>query len=310
MANVNQYHLLPTNLIPNSPRPLLHYKNVLVKRPNSSHCDPGETWAMFTKNEWDVEWIFRYADTQLSHFHSEAHECMAVLSGTATIRFGVGDTSEDLQDNTYGSAWEDGGVVLEAEAGDVFVIPAGVAHKTHKAKPAAEFKLMSPGVGHGIESDDPRKALSELELSGYCMMGAYNGGDWDFVKSGGDYEKSWRVPKPKFDPVFGASGEGLFLDTGGGVAKDALVKLGRMENTAASSLANGGADGTEISGIGRGSRGYIFQVSNSEDIGSTALRAGVETRARDVGLALLLSGKSRDGSAEEGNDGDGELHGE
>lgn len=210
MAEVRKYHLFPTDLVPNSPRPLLQYKNVLTKRPDTSHGDPTEVWDLFTKNEWKVSWIFRYGATQLSHFHSQAHECMAVLSGTATIRFGVADTSEDMKENTYGSAWEEGGIELQAEAGDVFVIPAGVAHKTYNVKPDDGFKLLSPGGAHGIEADDPRKALSEIKLSGYTMMGAYNGGDWDFVQSGGDFEKSWSVPKPKYDPVFGQSDKGLF----------------------------------------------------------------------------------------------------
>ncbi|KAL6920659.1 hypothetical protein ACHAPO_004658 [Fusarium lateritium] len=228
MSNMKQYHLLPTDLVPNSPRPLLHYKNVLAKRQGTTHCDPAKVWDMFTKNGWDVEWIFRYPQTQLSHFHSEAHECMAVLSGTATIRFGVGDTSEDLQENTYGSSWENGGIELQAEAGDVFVIPAGVAHKTYNTKPEAEFKLMSPGVGHGIEADDPRQALSEIELSGYTMMGAYNGGNWDFVKSGGDYGKSWRVRKPKYDPVFGEV-DGL-VKSWPGDDKDPDLEIVQVEN--------------------------------------------------------------------------------
>ena len=209
MVQVKQYHLFPTDLIPNSPRPLLHYKGVLAKKPNSSHCDPAEVWDMFSQNGWRVEWIFRYGPTQLSHYHSKAHECMVVLSGTATIRFGVADTSEDLEENTHGSAWEKGGVEVEGEAGDCFIIPAGVAHKTYNTKPDAEFKLLTPGSGHGIEAEDPKKALSEIELSGYTMMGAYNGGDWDFVMSGGDFEKVWSVPKPKYDPVFGDSAQGL-----------------------------------------------------------------------------------------------------
>lgn len=214
---VRQYHLFPTNYIPNSPRPLLHYEHVLAIRPGRTHCDPGEVWDMFTKNEWHVAWIFRYGQTQLSHFHSQAHECMAVLSGSASIRFGVADLSEDLDQNTYGSAWEDGGITLEAEAGDVFIIPAGVAHKTYNTKPKAEFRLMSPGSGHGIEAHDPRKALSELDLNGYTMMGAYNGGDWDFVVKGGMFEKSWVVPKPKYDPVFGDAEQGVVkLWTGNG----------------------------------------------------------------------------------------------
>lgn len=209
VLDIRQYHLPPTDLVPNSPRPLLHYKNVLAKRPNSSHCDPAEVWDMFTKNEWNVHWIFRYSRTQISHFHSQAHECMAVLSGTATIRFGVGDTSPDLKENTDGSAWEEGGVLLEAEAGDVFIIPAGVAHKTHNTKPEMEFALLSPGTGHGIEADDPKKVLSEIKLDGFTMMGAYSGGDRDFVATGGDFEKVWAVPKPRYDPVLGSLERGL-----------------------------------------------------------------------------------------------------
>lgn len=44
------------------------------------------------------------------------------------------------------------------------------------------------------------------------------------------------------------------------------------------------------------------EVGNSKNISSTALRSAVETRARDISLALLLSGESRDGSSQEGND--------
>jgi uncharacterized protein YjlB len=208
-VEVRQYHLLPTDRIPNSPRPLLHYKNVLSRRPNTSHCDAAEVWDIFTNNEWNVQWIFRYGDTQLSHYHSKAHECMAVLSGTASIRFGVADTSPDLEENTYGFAWEEGGILLEAEVGDVFIIPAGVAHKTHDTKPKADFALLSPGSGHGIEADDPRKALSKIKLDGFTMMGAYNGGEWDFIATGGDFEKVWAVPKPKYDPFFRSSDKGL-----------------------------------------------------------------------------------------------------
>ncbi|KAL4798113.1 hypothetical protein BDV19DRAFT_386769 [Aspergillus venezuelensis] len=224
MVEVKQYHLSPTNLIPNSPRPLLHYKNVLSKSPNSSHCSPTQVWDLFTKNGWNVQWIFRYGPTQLSHYHSQAHECMAVLSGTATIRFGVGDTSEDLGASTYGPARESGGIELQAEAGDVFVIPAGVAHKTYNTAPQAEFKLLTPGSGHGIEAEDPRKVLDEIQLDGFTMMGAYNGGEWDFVKSGGKFERVWSVPKPKRDPVLGRSEQGL-VKTWPGSDTDARSRL-------------------------------------------------------------------------------------
>ncbi|KAK2592769.1 hypothetical protein QQS21_009541 [Conoideocrella luteorostrata] len=208
MPEIREYHLRPTRLVPNSPRPLLHYKNVL-QRNNKDQCNPAEVYEMFTNNGWRVDWIFRYSDTQLSHFHSQAHEVMAVLSGTAVIRFGVGDTSEDMEENTYGGAWEANGIELQAEPGDVFVIPAGVAHKTHAALPKREFKLLSPGKGYGIEAENPKEALSKIELDGYTMIGAYSGGDWDFVKAGGEYENTWGVGKPECDPVYGNSGDGI-----------------------------------------------------------------------------------------------------
>lgn len=210
-VEVKEYHLPPTTLIPNSPKPLLHYKNVLPKNPNTTHCSPVEAWDLFTKNSWDVQWIFRYSHTQTAHYHSATHECMAVLSGTADILFGVGDTSPDLHESTHGNAREEGGVLLKAEAGDVFVIPAGVAHKSHNTKPDAEFALLTPGHGHGIEADDPREALSRIQLSGFTMLGAYCGGEWDYVEKGTGcyFEKPLAVPTPPLDPVLGESEQGL-----------------------------------------------------------------------------------------------------
>lgn len=219
MVEIRKYHLQPTPLIPNSPRPLLHYKNAIPAKPGSAHCDAASVYDAFAGNGWRVSWVFRYGPTQRSHFHSRAHECMAVLSGSATIRFGAGDTSTDMQASTHGDAHEEGGVELQAEAGDVFVIPAGVAHKSFDAKPEGTLTLLTPGDGHTIEAEDPRKAVGEIELSGFTMLGAYNGGDWDFVTSGGRYEEAWAVPKPELDPVFGAKEEGLSKLWPGGASK-------------------------------------------------------------------------------------------
>jgi uncharacterized protein YjlB len=172
---------------------------------------------MFTDNGWKVNWIFRYGDTQMSHYHSRAHECMAVLTGHATIRFGVADTSDDMEANTYGNAngsdWEKGGVEIQAQAGDVFLIPAGVAHKTYRTHPQAPFVLLSPGKAKGIEAPDPRRALKELKLDGFTMLGAYPiGADWDFIEActdQADREKTWAIPKPQLDPVLGDQPEGI-----------------------------------------------------------------------------------------------------
>lgn len=138
---------------------------------------------------------------------------MTVLTGTARVRFGVADTSEDLDESTHGEGYEKGGIVLEAKAGDVFILPAGTAHKTHDTTAGSTFALLTPGDGHGIAAEDARDALGRIELSGFTMMGGYpQGGVWDFAKGGeneGEYGKVWAVPKPDLDPILGDAREGL-----------------------------------------------------------------------------------------------------
>ncbi|ETN42985.1 uncharacterized protein HMPREF1541_02143 [Cyphellophora europaea CBS 101466] len=209
MVEVKKYNLPPTALIPNSPQPLLHYPGLL----QDLDCNAPGVHDTFTKNGWKTQWIFRYGPSQRSHYHSRAHECMVVLSGRATIRFGVADTSADLSASTHGPARESGGVEVPAQKGDVFILPAGTAHKTFDTTPG-EFKLLTPGDGHGIEAGNAREALGSIQLDGFTMIGAYpvGGGEWDFAKGGEDegaYEKVWAVPKPESDPVLGQAPEGL-----------------------------------------------------------------------------------------------------
>lgn len=210
MVEVKKYHLPATALMPNSPMPLLHYPGFLDLK---TDCKPEKVYDLFASNGWQTQWIFRYGPTQRSHYHSQTHECMAVLSGTARIRFGVADTDPDLDKNTHGPAKEHGGVEVNAQPGDVFILPAGVAHKTFDTTPA-EFALLTPGDGHGIAAEDARAALAKIELSGFTMLGAYpiDGGTWDFAEGGesaGEYEKVWSVAKPEKDPVLGKAEEGL-----------------------------------------------------------------------------------------------------
>ena len=215
MVEVKKYHLPPTSLIPNSPQPLLHYPGLLS---NKETLNAAKVHDLYTANGWETKWIFRYGPTQDSHYHSQAHECMTVLSGTARIRFGVADTSSDLEESTHGDGKEPGGVEIDAKAGDVFVIPAGTAHKTFDTTKGSEFALLTPGGGHQIvprkEGQSVRDTLANIELNGFTMMGAYpmGGGDWDFAVGGenkGEYEKVWGVPKPGKDPILGSAEEGL-----------------------------------------------------------------------------------------------------
>ncbi|KAJ4414740.1 hypothetical protein N0V82_007732 [Gnomoniopsis sp. IMI 355080] len=211
MVEVKKYHLPPTDLIPNSPQPLLHYPGLLDHLQIADHI-PERVHDLFHSNGWQTQWIFRYGPTQRSHYHSQAHEVMAVLSGTATVRFGVADTSPDLET----AAHEEGGVELPAKAGDVFVLPAGTAHKTFDTTPG-EFALLTPGDGHGVKANDMRAALASIKPGGgFTMIGAYpaNSGPWDFAVGGErgkgkEYEEVWAVPKPERDPVLGTAEEGI-----------------------------------------------------------------------------------------------------
>jgi uncharacterized protein YjlB len=84
-----------------------------------------------------------------------------------------------------------------------------VSHKTYDTSDPG-FKLLTPGEGRGIVAPDARKALEDVELSGFTMIGAYpKDSKWDFAEGGhdeGQYERVWATPKPPRDPVLGVGG--------------------------------------------------------------------------------------------------------
>lgn len=90
--------------IPNNPNlPLLVYPKALDER------DPSNVKNLLSENGWRGAWtggVFSY-----HHYHSTAHEVLAVVGGSASIVFG-------------GEAGE----AVEVSAGDVVAIPAGVGH--------------------------------------------------------------------------------------------------------------------------------------------------------------------------------------
>jgi uncharacterized protein YjlB len=219
MVEVKTYAIPPTRLIPNSPYKLLHYPGLLLKETDSPSAITETVFDRFAQNGWQCQWIARYGSTQTSHYHSGAHECMAVISGEgAAIRFGVADTTEDLEESTRGSGFEDGGVTVQACRGDVFVVPAGVAHKTHFPKPELPegegLIFYNPEKAHELSEEEAKRILTDVKIEGYfMMMGAYPvGSAWDFAVGGdheGRYGDVWNVPKPERDPVLGDSEEGL-----------------------------------------------------------------------------------------------------
>jgi len=94
--------------IPNHPTlPLILYQGVLLLEQN----DPAATAErIFTENGWQGTW--RNGIFDFHHFHSTAHEVLAICRGHATVCFG-------------GEAGE----ILTISAGDVALLPAGTGHK-------------------------------------------------------------------------------------------------------------------------------------------------------------------------------------
>ena len=144
---------------PNSHLPALLYQQVAV----GGALEAGDWEAWFIKNDWRGCWrngIYNY-----NHYHSTSHEVLGAYKGAAKVQLGG-----------------DHGITIELRAGDVLVIPAGVAHKNL-----------------GSTSD-------------FGMVGAYPGGmKWDLnYGNPSERPKSDRniagVPLPEKDPLYGTGG--------------------------------------------------------------------------------------------------------
>jgi len=152
-------HLLGDDgVFPNNGRlPLLVYRHALKAGAAA------EVRRLLAQNRWGGSWvngIYGY-----HHYHSTAHEVLVVCVGEADVQFGG-----------------EQGLIATVSAGDVVVIPAGVAHKN----------LGSSGD--------------------FTVAGAYPEGqsyDMCYGKEGerpGADDNVARVPLPQSDPVQGSAG--------------------------------------------------------------------------------------------------------
>lgn len=142
--------------IPNSPLPLLVYRQAVP-------ADAAAIERRFATHGWSGGW--RNGIYPFHHFHSTAHEVLGIARGSAEVRFGGPE-----------------GQTVRVEAGDVVVIPAGVAHRN---------------------MDDSGDLL---------VVGAYPGGAEYDLKRGepAEHDAAARnvahVPLPAQDPVLGSDG--------------------------------------------------------------------------------------------------------
>jgi uncharacterized protein YjlB len=146
--------------VPNNPSlPLIVYRAVLETGPRAAAaCE-----ALFAGNDWSAAWVDGiYAH---HHYHSTAHEVLGIAAGSVRVRLGG-----------------ENGKTVELCAGDVVVIPAGVAHKSEGASPDLVVVGAYPG---GKNPDMCRPAARQRERARRDIM---------------------EVALPAYDPVYGKSG--------------------------------------------------------------------------------------------------------
>jgi uncharacterized protein YjlB len=166
-SRVEQHVFVDDGSVPNNSQlPLLVYRDVLETGPGAAAACENR----FAANGWSGGWrggIYPY-----HHYHSNAHEALGIVRGSARVRLG-------------GEA----GAVVDVHAGDVVVIPAGVAHKGEAASPDLLIVGAYPG-GRGPDMRGPGRADRERVLA--------------TIKA---------VPCPASDPVSGHGGPLLELWT-------------------------------------------------------------------------------------------------
>lgn len=159
-SSVVPHHLTRNGNWPNNERfPLLYYQEAIREEDNlQQHFSDA-----FARNGWKGSWVNGVYDYH--HYHSVSHEVLGVSQGKAIIIFG------GL-----------GGPEVEVKAGDMVIIPAGVAHCRKQA------------------SDD------------FEVVGAYPAGqeEYDICREDKPVEAALEnikeVNMPDTDPLFGQGG--------------------------------------------------------------------------------------------------------
>ncbi|WP_119065548.1 cupin domain-containing protein [Rubrobacter indicoceani] len=158
-AEAREFLFRDDGRIPNSPLPLLFYPRALSGR----DLEPSRCKKLFAGNNWLGAWV--NGVFSFHHYHSTSHEVLAVITGSANITFG-GENGE----------------TVEAGAGDVVVIPAGVGHCNRGS--SRDFRVIGAypeGRSYDLLTGEPDERPQSLENIG-------------------------NVPLPKADPLSGPDG--------------------------------------------------------------------------------------------------------
>jgi uncharacterized protein YjlB len=110
-----QHVFADDGVFPNSRLPVLVYRRALAA-PTAAGLEQ-----LFERNGWSSAW--RNGLYSVHHYHSTAHEVLGIYQGRVSARLGG-----------------PGGTTVTLEAGDIVIIPAGVAHKNDGA--SADFRVV------------------------------------------------------------------------------------------------------------------------------------------------------------------------
>ena len=105
MQEPETYYLTPTTHVPNSPLPVLVYRNVLQGENGEESMKQ-----KIESNKWMSGGSFKHWPAH--HFHSVTHECYAAFKGSSRMLLGRGPLDGI-----------DGGAEVEMYAGDIIVLP-------------------------------------------------------------------------------------------------------------------------------------------------------------------------------------------
>ncbi|KAJ3528284.1 hypothetical protein NM208_g10273 [Fusarium decemcellulare] len=172
MSIIPEKHFVkPTAHCPNNVLPVLVYRGVLPEPHNEA-----STTELLESHGWGT-----WGTIVTKHFHPNTHECYGVFQGESELIFGAGGADD-----------EDAGVKCHVGAGDVIVVPAGVAHAS-------------------VSDQDKTKDKSEK----YRYIGVYPEGapKWrsefgkvPLVEKQELLDEISEVPVPSQDPVVGHGG--------------------------------------------------------------------------------------------------------
>lgn len=104
-ARVETLELMPNGRVPNSALPV-----VLIRGAFDGSVEDVQVHELYGSNGWQRCWTWTVYD--FHHYHSTAHEALAVARGEATLMLGG-----------------EGGREVTVRAGDLAVLPAGTGHR-------------------------------------------------------------------------------------------------------------------------------------------------------------------------------------